>query len=129
MKVTDSRGQALVEFALILPVFLILVVGMLEFARAWNTYQVMVDAAREGARRAAVADSRQVLPDSVYAPMWRQLGAAGYDPQYANMDVGPVASWDVPGDNIIVTLSLPYRFSIIPGLTLNMRTAVTMRNE
>jgi Flp pilus assembly protein TadG len=44
------RGQALIEFALILPVILLLVVGMLEFARAWNLHQVMTDAAREGAR-------------------------------------------------------------------------------
>ena len=50
----DERGQALVEFALILPIILLLVVGMLEFARAWNLHQVMTDAAREGARRAVI---------------------------------------------------------------------------
>ena len=49
-----ERGQALVEFALILPVILLVMVGMLEFARAWNLHQVMTDAAREGARRAAI---------------------------------------------------------------------------
>lgn len=130
MKVSDSRGQALVEFALILPVFLLLVVGMLEFARAWNTYQVMVDAAREGARR-AVLKNDIMDRDSVKAAMWRHLATAGYDPQYAlpGMHVGPDDKWKVSGENIVVTLALPYRFSVIPGLTLNMRTAFTMRNE
>ena len=41
---SGDAGQALVEFALILPVILLLVVGMLEFARAWNLHQVMTDA-------------------------------------------------------------------------------------
>ena len=35
----QSKGQALVEFALVLPVILLLVVGMLEFARAWNLHR------------------------------------------------------------------------------------------
>ena len=35
---TARRGQALVELALILPVILLLVIGMLEFARAWNLH-------------------------------------------------------------------------------------------
>ena len=34
----NRRGQAAVEFALVLPIFLLLVVGMLEFARAWNLH-------------------------------------------------------------------------------------------
>jgi len=65
-----ERGQALVEFALILPVILLVMVGMLEFARAWNLHQVMTDAAREGARRAAIQDvglGHEQTQDSVYA--------------------------------------------------------------
>lgn len=50
-------GQALVEFALVLPILLLLVLGVIDFARAWNAYQVITDAAREGARLAVVAKS------------------------------------------------------------------------
>ena len=46
----DGRGQALVELALILPILLMLLLGIFEFGRAWNTKQVITDAAREGAR-------------------------------------------------------------------------------
>jgi hypothetical protein len=35
-----SRGQGLVEFALIVPLFLILLVGMVEFGRAWMTKNI-----------------------------------------------------------------------------------------
>lgn len=50
----NEAGQALVEFALVVPLFLILVLGIVEFARAWNIYEVLTDAGREGARRAVV---------------------------------------------------------------------------
>ena len=49
------QGQAAVEFALVLPVLLLLMVGVLEFARAWNLHQTLTDAVREGARRALLA--------------------------------------------------------------------------
>jgi Flp pilus assembly protein TadG len=123
-----QRGQALVEFALILPVILLLVVGMLEFARAWNLHQVMTDAAREGARRAVLADP-VIDRDSVKAAMWRHLATFGYDPSYATMTITPDADFKETGENITVVLSLPYRFFVISGSSLTMKTAFTMRNE
>jgi Flp pilus assembly protein TadG len=127
-----ERGQALVEFALILPAILLLVVGMLEFARAWNLHQVMTDAAREGARRAVLANS-VMDQDSVRAAMWRHLAQFGYDPGYSSVMSGttitPIDSFKQSGANITIQLSLPYRFFILPGMSITMRTAFTMRNE
>ncbi len=50
----NESGQALVEFALVIPIFLLLLLGVVEFARAWNIYEVITDAGREGARTAVV---------------------------------------------------------------------------
>jgi Flp pilus assembly protein TadG len=129
---SKERGQALVEFALILPAILLLVVGMLEFARAWNLHQVMTDAAREGARRAVLANS-VMDQDSVRAAMWRHLAQFGYDPGYSSVMSGttitPIDSFKQSGANITIQLSLPYRFFILPGMSITMRTAFTMRNE
>ncbi len=50
----EDSGQALVEFALVVPIFLLLLLGIVEFARAWNIYEVLTDAGREGARNAVV---------------------------------------------------------------------------
>jgi Flp pilus assembly protein TadG len=123
-----ERGQALVEFALILPVILLLVVGMLEFSRAWNLHQVITDAAREGARRAVIADLTMDR-DSVKAAMWRHVAMFGYDPAYATMTITPDANFKVGGQNITVGLALPYKFFVIPNMSLTMRTSFTMRNE
>ncbi|MDX1394072.1 MAG: TadE/TadG family type IV pilus assembly protein [Gemmatimonadota bacterium] len=49
-RVPDDRGQALVEFVLALPILLVIVFGIIEFATAWRTYQIVTNVAREGAR-------------------------------------------------------------------------------
>lgn len=46
----DDRGQAIVEFSLILPLFLILLMGMLEFGIVFDHRNAMAYAVREGAR-------------------------------------------------------------------------------
>jgi Flp pilus assembly protein TadG len=52
----NDSGAAAVEFALVLPLLMVMLFGIFEFGRAWNIYQVITDAAREGARRAVVHD-------------------------------------------------------------------------
>jgi hypothetical protein len=140
----NRRGQAAVELALVLPIFLLLVVGMLEFARAWNLHQSITDAVREGARRALIADSPPIPIDSVYAPMWRYLEQAGYDPTYATMGVcdapdtscgttypypGNPTKWKSGGDKVTVTLSVPFRFFVLGNRPIIMKSSLTVRNE
>ena len=50
----EDSGQALVELALALPLLLLILVGIFEFARAYSMKQSIVNAAREGARTAVV---------------------------------------------------------------------------
>ena len=132
----NRKGQALIEFALVLPLVLLLVVGMLEFARAWNLHQTMTDAVREGARRAVLADGWPV--DSAYAPIWRYVAQSGYNPSYATMAIctppatscgGTSADFKLPGKPITVTLSLPYKIWVLGNRSFTMRTSYTVRNE
>ena len=44
-----ARGQSLVEFAIILPVLLLVILGAMDFARLFTTKIVLTNAAREGA--------------------------------------------------------------------------------
>lgn len=53
----DERGQSLVEFVLALPILLVIVFGIIEFAAAWRTYQIVTNVAREGARLAVIPTS------------------------------------------------------------------------
>jgi Flp pilus assembly protein TadG len=59
-KVERERGAAAVEFALLLPILLIIVFGLIDFGRALNAQITLTQAAREGARLAALGQSNVV---------------------------------------------------------------------
>lgn len=78
----DERGGAMVEFALVVPLLLVLMMGIIDFGRAWNVKQALTDAAREGARRAVVQDGAVKTgtaeePGTVPAIIINRLTAAG----------------------------------------------------
>src|SRR5438552_8839899 len=54
--ITSERGTAILETALTLPLILFVSVGIFEFGRAYQTWQVLTNAAREGARIACLPD-------------------------------------------------------------------------
>src|SRR5262249_56296548 len=51
---SKQRGAELVEFAVVLPILLVVIAGLWDFGRAYRTYQAITNAAREGARLAVV---------------------------------------------------------------------------
>jgi Flp pilus assembly protein TadG len=75
-RVRDDAGAAAVEFALVLPLLLVMTMGIIEFGRAFNHSHVITDAAREGARRAVVRDGA-VKTTVVPAVIQNRLSAAG----------------------------------------------------
>jgi Flp pilus assembly protein TadG len=124
----------MVEFALVLVPLLMLVIGVFEFGRAWNVYQVITDAARGGARMAVVADPG-VSQDSVFATIRNALSRAGLNPSSATISV---TGWrSGTGTPATVTIQLPYPFVFLRpfmGWTseqaaITLATAFTMRNE
>lgn len=56
-----ERGQALVEFALILPIMLLLICALVDFGRAYYTWLMVTNAAREGARVGATQQPESAI--------------------------------------------------------------------
>ena len=56
-RIRNQRGAALLETAITIPLILAVCVAIFEFGRAYQTWQVMTNAAREGARVAILADT------------------------------------------------------------------------
>jgi Flp pilus assembly protein TadG len=56
-----GRGQALVEFALVIPIFLLLLVALFDLGRAVFAYNTLTNAAREGARIAIVNQYQPII--------------------------------------------------------------------
>jgi Flp pilus assembly protein TadG len=130
----DERGQALVEFALVVPLLLLLLLGVVEFARAWNTYQVITDAAREAARTAVVANPLVDI-DSVNTVIDNALERAGLNSASATKTVTGFRSG--MGTPATIGIDYPFQFRWIASLlswsgadaSIELRTSVVMRNE
>jgi Flp pilus assembly protein TadG len=136
------KGQALAEFALILPVLFLLIAGILEFGRAWNIKQVVTDAAREGARYTVVADTKS----STYVEdkIKERLALASIpttDPP-TTITIGPAGFFKCPagvgaGEEMTVTVATNYRMGWVGALmnwvggssTITISSRSTMRNE
>jgi hypothetical protein len=56
-----EKGQAILEFALILPLFLILIMGVVDFGLALKSYITVTNASREGARYAVICPSNDTV--------------------------------------------------------------------
>ena len=63
-----SRGQALMEFALVAPNFFFVLFGIIEFGRSVYVTQVLNNAAREGARYAIVHGAASQCPSGPFPP-------------------------------------------------------------
>jgi Flp pilus assembly protein TadG len=57
VKLRADRGAAAVEMAIVIPVLLMILFGIIDFGRMYNAQVTLTDAAREGARAAAAGDS------------------------------------------------------------------------
>lgn len=62
----SEAGQSLVEFALIMPIFLIMLFAMVDFGRGFYTWLIITNAAREGARAAAVQMDSSTVDTKLY---------------------------------------------------------------
>jgi Flp pilus assembly protein TadG len=60
----DDRGAVMVEFAIILPVLLLILLGIIEFGRAYNAQVSIQAAAREGARELALRHSSTAVENA-----------------------------------------------------------------
>jgi Flp pilus assembly protein TadG len=79
----DGRGQSVVEFALVLPVLVMLLVGILDLARVYTTMLSVESAAREAADFGSFGAQKWVDPDGTAAAMeLRACTAASNLPDY-----------------------------------------------
>ena len=130
-----EAGQALVEVAIALPILLALLVGIFEFARAYNIQQVITNAAREGAREGVVDDTNPTTIAVTRATA--RLSDANISG--ATVNATCAAPCDT-GTEFTVSISVPYTFVFIgpvlslfssgvdPG-TITLSTSSTMRKE
>jgi Flp pilus assembly protein TadG len=131
-----SRGQSLVEFALVLPIFLLLISGMLDLGLALYTNMTVANATREGARVGVVSPSTSVVEDRVRAMSSEldqtRLGVSTTcrEPSGSTWVSCSAPLWQ-SGDTVVVTTTYTYRmlWPLAMGATLPLASTVEMRIE
>jgi Flp pilus assembly protein TadG len=108
--VRREDGQAITEFALILPVLVALLLGIIQFGIVFNNYLTITDAARAGARKAAV--SRFIGDNGASAKTTAQNSAQQLDQAALKVTVTST-NWNVPGSDVNVTVTYPYSINIL----------------
>ena len=124
------RAAAAVEFAVVAPVFLLLVFGMIEYGRMVMVYQVITNASREGARTAVLDGA---TTSSVTTAVNNYLTAGAVSGATVTVSPNPPSGAHY-GDPVTVTVSIPFsQVSWLPspmylgGTTLT--SATVMRRE
>lgn len=125
-----QKGQALVEFALILPIIILIFFGILESGRIFHSYIVITYAAREGARAGAVGKPDDVIEETI-------RGAAPLPQAETNLNITklePAKSARAPGLPLTVEVSYdmelftPVFSDFLPN-PVTLKSQVTMRLE
>jgi Flp pilus assembly protein TadG len=131
-----SRGQALVEFALVIPVFFMVLAGVLDFGFMLYTRMTVINAAREGARAAVTVPDRTAVPNVVQGRVSAMTSGLNGSVAVTTTCV-PIASgscsWSTPtsaqaGDGVAVTVNYTYRtfFPLLFGSTMDLSSGVQM---
>jgi len=124
-KISSNRGQALVEFALVLMLFLVLVFGITEFGRYLYLKNTATQGARAGARVAAVTTN--------WAQKAAIFSAATSLIHGATAVIEPPYDSTTPstGASVTVTITKPFA-SIVPNIITtptSVTASATMRYE
>jgi Flp pilus assembly protein TadG len=124
----NEQGQTMVEFALVLPVICLLLFGVIQFGILYKDYVTITDAARAGARKAAVSR----LESSPEGVTEAKVRAAAADLDQGKLAVAVVASpaWE-HGADVTVEAKYPYEVNLL-GLVVasgQLKSTTTERVE
>ena len=141
-RLANERGQALLETAITLPIVLLVAVAIFEFGRAYQTLQIVTNAAREGARMAIISTSSDAMVQSRVTDYLRsgQLGNHSTATVTINRS-GTVQVGTGTASASIVTVAYPFSFMVLNpvaklitgtstmGTPFTMTVSAQMRNE
>lgn len=132
----SERGAELIEFAIVLPILMLLIAGIVDFGMMFRTFEAVTNAAREGARVGVLPG---YAPADVQTRVNAYLAAAGLTgPRTINVVNMPVATGAGTFTARSVTVNYTYQFVILGGIapvfggsfgTIPLQAVSVMRTE
>ena len=130
-KIKNEKGAALVEFAIVLPLLLMLVFGMIEFSIMFYDKAVITNASREIARDSIVYRNPTLIStedivkavSNQYSDRLITFGST--KPIIKNL-TGVDGNCTNPGNTIKVSITYPYEFLLLPNLIHNLTGPINL---
>jgi Flp pilus assembly protein TadG len=120
IEMTSEHGQAMTEFALVLPILALLLFAVIQFGIAFNNYITLTDATRAGARKAAVS-GKAPNPSGTCAAAIRN---SARDLDQSDLVASCSSTWQ-PGADVTVTATYPYNISLLGMVVKSGRVSST----
>ena len=116
----EQRGASLVELALVLPLLLLLVMGIVDLGRAFNNLMIITNASREGARYASrfPADSNGII-----ASTRREAENSGINPD----DIGVTITGLGASSGQPIKVTTTYSFQMFLGGLIGINTPLPLQ--
>jgi Flp pilus assembly protein TadG len=119
-RVLGERGVELIEFAISLPVLLLILAGIIDFGFLFQRYEVVTNAAREGARLKSLPVVTTTA--DIQARVSAYLTDAGLDPALATtavntvaIPINPAGTLTATGNQVVV--QYPYQFLVLSPIS------------
>ncbi len=124
---TEASGASAVEFALVLPLLLLLILGIVEFGTLFYRQAIISWSSREAARTGIVQGTPKPTARQVEAVVSSVLRKAGLGMGTAAVTV--TGAGGAFGTDLTVLVESPYRFQFLPALAPGMPSSVTLRGR
>lgn len=125
MRRQTAGGSATVEFALIFPLFVLLLIGMIEFGLAIWRQEILTNASREGARAGIVSSIPRPTSDDIIAVVQAYLTNSGLDPAATTISV--TGTDGLSGESLTVQVQYPNSFLVLPNLLPGLDASITLQ--
>lgn len=128
MKFSNKKGQALVEFAIMLPVLILILAGIMEFGIMLNSYLTIQNASREGARYGIMGCNDTDIIQVVHEI------SPNLDENRMSIEITPQDSIRKSGDTVTVKVTYNYQL-VVPiisnllGNSIQLKAQTSMRVE
>lgn len=120
MKLKNEKGQSLVEFALLVPLLILILLAIIEFGFMFNAYLTLANGSREGARLGSVGGNDAQIETRI-EEVTSHLDAG-------LMTVSVTPAYRSRGDMITVTVNYDYNF-ITPFISGFLNPIVDLESE
>ncbi len=129
-----EKGASAVEFALVLPVLIVILFGIIEFGFILYDKAVITNASREGARRgivyrvddagAPISVPASVISSTVTSYCSSYLVSLGTGTSTPSTTI--TGNCSVPGSSLTVNVNYPYSFLVLPNFVGAIPSAITL---